>query len=437
MTEDLNEAEAKLVGCFKMGNPCSFDNPPGKLPLMGDGMFSEGRNIIRAEVVQELLLSPPRVAPGKASKLVLSGASISGKLDLGCAHVIPFLFTECAFDDIPNLNDAKAEFVGFMGCLLPGIDLSRATIDGPLWFNDTTFRGMVRLDNASISGDVDLDGCKIKKGDHHRGKFSFLLQGLRTQGSIYLSKGFESEGGINAEGVSVAGKFACTSAKITNPEGLALILDHSDISFGFHGNGLNLKGSLNAHHANIGCQFSLNDAKISDATKKALRLDHVVIAGSILMARASVKGEVDFHGAEVSCHVKMIKANISSPNAYAVTADQMRVGGILGFQEAEITGSVFLAASHFGSKVIFDGARIAKSSGAAINMDSCTIMNDVQASKNFQCEGALVLRNSIVSGFVTLSDSVFNASDGRAFDGTFLRSSGGLVAERSTFTGLF
>jgi hypothetical protein len=435
--EDLNEAETQLVDCFTMGNPCLFETPPGALVGMNDGAFSEDSNKIRSEVIQELLLSPPEVAPGKSVKLILLGANISGKLDFGCGSLIPFLFQKCVFDSTPNLNDSKADFVGFVDCLIPGIELSRATVNGPVWFQGTRFFGAVRLDGSSVLGDVDFRRCSVKNSDTHGGSLSVSMQGLKAQGNVYLSNKFECEGGINAEGVSVAGKLICENSKITSPRGMALLLDHSDIKFGFHGTGLSLKGSLSAHHAIVGCQFSLRDAKISEVPKKALRLDHVVVSGSIFMDRAIMEGEVDLHGVEVSCHVRMNKIKVVSPDGYAVIADQMKVGGFLNFRDAEISGGILLAASHIGSKVIFDGARLSQNSYAALNMDSCTVMNDVQAASGFRSEGTVVLRSAIINGFIKLSDAVFDSGNGRAFDGVFLKSSGGLIAERSKFTGLF
>lgn len=81
-------------------------------------------------MLAQLILSPPEKDADAPIRLQVKGASIKGNLDLGCGALAPFLFTNCTFDEMPMLNDATAEFVGFVHCRLPGLSANRLSCRG-------------------------------------------------------------------------------------------------------------------------------------------------------------------------------------------------------------------------------------------------------------------------------------------------------------------
>ncbi|NED04286.1 oxidoreductase, partial [Streptomyces sp. SID6648] len=114
--------------------------------------------VIRAEVVAALLLGAHTAnAPGDRPALRLTGARITGRLDLGFTDITaPVHLTDCRFDETPLLRAARTRELSLTGCALPGLVADTAQIDAGLTLTHCRLTGPLVLDRAQINGDLDL-----------------------------------------------------------------------------------------------------------------------------------------------------------------------------------------------------------------------------------------------------------------------------------------
>ena len=128
---DWTDSEKDLWRCYQDGEELDLSDPDPTRNDPGDGgAWDEHRQLPRL-LFPHILLNPPDQNPEDTPRFRVTGARITGKLDLGCGTAVAFLFYECRFDNSPFLNDMTAPFVGFSHCYLPGLDAARITCSGP------------------------------------------------------------------------------------------------------------------------------------------------------------------------------------------------------------------------------------------------------------------------------------------------------------------
>ncbi|MFC5822198.1 hypothetical protein [Nonomuraea harbinensis] len=371
--EDWTAPEKKLWAAFLDGTNLDLGGPdPVRSPLSADSYGSE--RSIRASIIAHLLLDGPKQPPGKPPRLVLKGARIIGRLDVGCASLLSFHFTDCAFDEPPFLNDAIATFIGFSHCTLPGMEARRLKCSGPLWLGGSRVRGQIGMDNSEIAGDLILGGSEVSNpngpaidinGTRIAGNLvmdsisvsgHLLMHAARIDGDVLLSgaklsdpngfalrgsqmqvgasfsafQGLDISGGVNLEGAQVEGKLLLIHATISHPLKNALILDHARIGLGLDCGNSRIQGSIRLHHSVIGCQVSLKGVKVSDAPKMAIRADHMKVEGSVFLGGLETQNTVDLHGAQIECNLSLRRGSLrSSAEGAALNADRAWVGGTM------------------------------------------------------------------------------------------------------------
>ncbi|WP_142253769.1 hypothetical protein [Mycobacterium sp. NS-7484] len=315
-TSNWTEHERAVLAAYRAGRECDLSQP--------ESDPAEAKPQLRAEVLSRLILS----APGNDAppRLIIAGAHVTGLLDLGCATLVPFLFKNCTFDSEPMLNDAKADFVGFVDCSLPGLSASRLHCNGPVWLHGSEFSQSVTLEDAQVidlvahhillktanpmvsgfmvSGmrvehDINLSRCEINgtlvaRSCHVKGSFSlyksiltpgsgraFLARLLHVGGDLLCDEGAFG-GRFDIEGAEIDGAAYFVSAKIGD-EKESLNLDHSIIKLGVHASKLVATGTVSLHHATVSCQLSLSQATITTSAEYAIRADHAIIQGSLIL----------------------------------------------------------------------------------------------------------------------------------------------------------
>lgn len=200
------------------------------------------------------------------------------------------MFTDCAFDEQPLLNDAVAEFVGFNRCQLPGLSAARLRCRGPLWIINSEFSQSVILSDShimdidahnlslnpprgrraslNISGsrvehdinisEAEINGAIVAVGAHIKGSLMFaettvtsndsaglFAKLIKVGGNVTGSNAkFIGMAGIDLEGAEINGAVALVEASIKSDKGYALNLDHAEIKLGVHASDIDVKGAF-------------------------------------------------------------------------------------------------------------------------------------------------------------------------------------------------
>ncbi|MET8866057.1 hypothetical protein ABZW11_24230 [Nonomuraea sp. NPDC004580] len=119
ITEDLPDPEIALWKAYPAARPVNLSGSP-----------------IRATVIARLLLGALDDLPGQTPGLRLSGARITGRLDLSYAEVRhPLILTDCDFEEAPVLTGSRTGLAARLG--------SHAQLDDLLILRGQGYHGYV------------------------------------------------------------------------------------------------------------------------------------------------------------------------------------------------------------------------------------------------------------------------------------------------------
>ncbi|WP_441246624.1 oxidoreductase [Kitasatospora sp. McL0602] len=188
MTEaphDLTPTEQALWRAFCHGEV--FDlrtRDDAKDDVTGSGDWPAERTV-RAKVLALLLLGSPEAAPGRVSSLRLSGAYVSGHLNLA-GGVIPHYveLQDCRFERKILISEARAGTIRLINCLIPRLEASRLSTEGDLHLARCVVPQGIRLTDARIGTDLLINQA-VLGGD----RFGRALAG----DGITIHQDFEAE----------------------------------------------------------------------------------------------------------------------------------------------------------------------------------------------------------------------------------------------------
>lgn len=142
---------------------------------------------IRAHVIALLLLDGPPASPGKVRALRVTGARVTGELDLTAATIdCEIDFDACSFSDVLSLRHATTLAVYLQGSHLPelsaealrcpGLDMRDAVVEGNVWIQGSDISIDLNLDRAKIGGWIN--GNLLTIGSWFNGRFGLSI-GMR------------------------------------------------------------------------------------------------------------------------------------------------------------------------------------------------------------------------------------------------------------------
>jgi len=334
--EELGAGERQLWDSYAQGRPVDVRHDSSEA----------ARPSVRAECIMALLLGAgTEPAPGERPALRLSGASITGRLDLQFAEIsAPVVLTDCHFDEPPLLQGARFRELALTGCTLPGLTadmaqvdgrlvLSRCHLTGPLVLTRTQIhsdldlsdtvittpggeaisavrlstggdllctnlavQGSFRLSGASISGEFDLEGASLSNPGGH----ALDAYHIQVTEDFTFHPGFSAEGRIILSGAKVAAAIGFCGARLENPGDIALEAVDVTVSRNFDlGLGLTVNGGIKLDGSRIGTRLSFHDAALTHPAGTALSLRLVQARESDLRTRQPIDGTVDAGNAQL------------------------------------------------------------------------------------------------------------------------------------------
>lgn len=251
-----------------------------------------------------LLLGARQPEPGRVPAVRLTGAVITGVLDLSFADV-PYAATlrGCEFAETPDLYGSRLHQLNLSGSRMPGLEASDARIDGLLWLRDCRFDGPVRLVGCRVEGTLSLRGARLG----HRAEVDSLSVTRNVDAS-----GLVADAEILMRGARIDGTLTLDGARLTAPAGTALNADGITVGNGIlAGDGLEVHGTVRLPGARIGQQLRLPGARLTAPGGTALDLDRARVDGAVEIGRGlRAEGRINLRSAVVagtldsgsSCH---------------------------------------------------------------------------------------------------------------------------------------
>jgi hypothetical protein len=290
---DLSPAEVVLLA--NIGN--------GGLDRLGDGgLPSSGQadRRVRAELVRALLLNTPGLPKMHEKGIRLSGAWITGILDLeGCRVPADIGLQDCLFDATPVLRSAVIDTLALDGSVLPGFAANRLDARGDLLFRATRIEGPVELRGARVGGDLVLDGAVLRH-DHAE---ALVAERMSVRGNVQF-RGAQMQGTLALPGARIGGDLDLVGARLSRREGEALTADAIDVSGDLILRRVVIEGAASAVSARIGGDLDASGARISAPGLVALNLNRANIAGAFFLRQeASVSGALSLVGTQMGAMV--------------------------------------------------------------------------------------------------------------------------------------
>ncbi|PZR00400.1 MAG: hypothetical protein DI533_07455 [Cereibacter sphaeroides] len=289
----LGKAEMTLIA--GLGTGVSDRVGAGGLPAEGD----EDRRV-RADLVRFVLLGGPDAPSMHEKGLRLSGAWITGTLDLeGCRIPRDIGLLDCRFEATPVLRSAVIDTLSFDGSHLPGFAADRLEARGDLLFRAATVEGPISLRGGRIGGDLAFDGAALTfSGDR-----ALQAERISVRGSA-LFRGAAMRGGLHLTGARIGGDLDLVGASLDFPGGDALDADTSAIDGDLALRLASATGTVTVVGARIGGDVDLSGVTLSNPGALTFNLNRSTATGALFLRDgASVDGTFSLNGATLGAIV--------------------------------------------------------------------------------------------------------------------------------------
>lgn len=326
--EDLNPSERRLWEAFPKGESVDLSSGDPTRDDLGQSGAWEHDRTVRAEVLVALLVGAVEPEPGQVAAVRLTGARVTGSLNLGHADVhVPLALTACSFDEAPHLYWASMSSVHLMGCRLPGLIASGTRVDGHLWLEGSHINGGLWLDGANITGILNMSGVRLSnpRGD------ALLADRLTVEANVYCDQGFEAHGEVRLPGARVGGQLIFRGARLRNSDGAALYASRLDVAANvFCDGGFSAEGEVRLRGARVGGYLSFVGAKLSAPQRTALNADDLAVETDVYCSDGfSAVGGVSFSGARITGQLSLRNAQLRHDHGTALSLQRVQAEELL------------------------------------------------------------------------------------------------------------
>jgi hypothetical protein len=333
----FSRAEQRLWEAFRAGQQVDLrlNGKAGR-----DDRSPVRKAVVRAEVIDAILYADP--GSGARARLMLSGARITGSLDLTDARVEhAIILRDCVFDQPIILAGARLGALTLSGSEFPGIDAPNLEIDGDLDLSRIRSSRTVNLTGAHFHHDIRMSGARLGRGDDQ--EVALSADHLAVDGSVTCDGEFEAAGTVTMAGARVNGAVRLDGAKITASHRgqVAFYGDGMTVGHDVSAAGLSTDGGVRLVDASIASTLELRGAKLANADGVALRLDRAEILSSLYCDNGfTAVGDITAIGIHVKGSVYLNRAQIGQPAPGSDTGGWQPTGTTLSLYRAKIDGDL-------------------------------------------------------------------------------------------------
>lgn len=228
--DELTGPERRLWEAFARGAPIDLGggdptgDPTGGASGDPSGNPSGGASAgdwgperqIRAEVISRLLLGAIAAEPGYTPRLALTGARITGGIDLrGGVVTCELRLTRCWLDEPLDASDAKLRTMTLHDCRISRADLWATDVDGSIRLT-SSWIGELNLGSAHIGGRLHLSGSTLA----NPGGLALTGTRLAVDHSL-ICRGTTVIGEFRLFDATIGTALIMTGASLSNPDGRA------------------------------------------------------------------------------------------------------------------------------------------------------------------------------------------------------------------------
>ncbi|MFD5628901.1 oxidoreductase [Streptomyces sp. NPDC127072] len=297
---ELTPPERRVWDAFPEGRPVDLrtGEPEADDPARGDRWGAD--RTVRSAVLAALLLGGNPEPSAAVASLRLTGARITGPLDLDGAEINHVLWLEhCFFEEPLSLYGASTRTIGVKDSRLPGIEAGLARIQGRFDLKRSVLEGgRLSLVNAHVVGELSLNGARIAAD----GKWAVFAGGLVMESGVFCTN-LTTRGGVRLPGAQLPGGLFMRGARISSPDGVALAADSVTASTLDLSEGFTAEGTVRLRGARVSDNLNFAGARLKgarDGAGPALVCLQAQATDLDLSLAEPPTGAIDVRGAQVS-----------------------------------------------------------------------------------------------------------------------------------------
>ncbi len=385
---------------------------------------------VRAEVLRALLLGARDAEPGFAPGIRLRGAYIVGRLDLmGASIDWPLVCEYCSFGGEIRLVESSTRTVRIVHSRVPGFNGTRMRLDGILNMWGCAVAGVVRLDQAKVTGQVCLRTMDIGAGA--AGTEAVAAAGIAVDGGLECT-GLKAHGTVSIQVARITGSVDLSGAEIASPGGRALVADYAEIGGRLDCRAMVVDGQTSLHNSRVAASVTFSGSKLENPALVGARLAaNLTLSGAefrnpgavaVNLDRAAVgvchgddltcAGRFSFVGARIASGLELQRAQVDAgAGNLALAGDGSAMEGALALTGIRTRGEVSLRSARIGRAVLMKGAVLENKEEIALRMSGADIAGDVVCGE-IAVTGAMRLTGARVGGRLSL-DNARLANPGR------------------------
>ncbi|MFI7231323.1 hypothetical protein ACIBO5_49685 [Nonomuraea angiospora] len=359
---------------------------------------------VRAQALAEVLLGEHH-GPKPALRLV--GARITGLLHLAFAEIgFPITLEQCAFDEAPDLYQARTRFLSLSGSTLPGLIASNIQVDGNLRLAGCHVTGELRLSGARVSGNLNLNrahldnpGGAVVNGEH-----------LDIGGNLAAQDGFSSHGEIFFTAARIGAAVNLDDARLHAPGGMAFGASNLTAQAGLFARGVTADGEISVRFARVGGPITLRGSRLRNPGGLAVRGGGLNAEGGLSLSLVEAEGQVRLESAAVARSLNLDGATLRNPGGVALFGDGLTVDGALHARDGlTVEGEISLLDASVTGPAHFEGARLANPGGSALTANGITVGKVLNLCAGFSARGRVRLTNAQVGSRLCFDDATLEA----------------------------
>ncbi|MGW0754310.1 oxidoreductase [Streptomyces sp. NPDC002587] len=294
--DELTSPERELWDAFPAGRRVDLRL---RIPAADDpaaGARWEPERTVRAAVVATLLLGANGEQAGAVAALRLTGARLTGRLDLSGAEVCHAVSLEhCRLDEAVSLRGATTRAIEITDSWIPGIDAELARIGGDLDLRRSAVEGgSLILVGARIAGNLLLTDARVSSTED----WAVLAGGLCVEGGLFGER-FTTRGGLRLPGAQLRSGLFLQAARLENAGGVALAAGDLATSAVDCSQGFTAQGEVRLRRARIEGPLTLAGAHLH-GTGVALDCSAMQVGEFDYTTAAPPEGTMDLRSARAA-----------------------------------------------------------------------------------------------------------------------------------------
>lgn len=410
MFNDLNDPERLLWQAFKLGTWVDLRAGDAVADDLGVAPRWGAGRVVRAEVIMALLLGAGEAEPGHAPGVRLRGARITGRLDLmGATVTYPLVCEYCHFDEELRFVESSTRTVRIVSSHLPTLNGTRMRLTGIFNLCASEITGVLRLDQAKVSGQLCLRDATIGAGS---GTEAVAAYGLAVDGGLECA-GLNAQGSVGMEIAAITGSIDLTGARIACTGQRALTMDRAVVGK-LDCRDMIAEGETRMHNAHIGASFILTGARLDNPDRVALSAGGLNVGGGLFMNRGfAAIGEIRLYGANLAANLTASGGTFRNPGGISLNLQRATLG-ILNGADLVSDGQVSLLGARIASDIDLRGSHLTGNGGEPVLVADRAAIDGALNLSGSHTRGEVSLRTIRAAQRVLLIDSQLSNPGGVA-----------------------